>query len=240
MQHISTALIALGSNVNIPNVTASINNTGWYVINRAPINTREGILNELINVKPTFLLMSSLLTGAISLEEVLIKAKQISPRTKILLLVTEDDSTRLINYLLANVNAIIHVERFTESIEFAINQLMSKGEVFLCSKTASDFKVLLQEKKVGIKLELGLLELLTDRELEVLYSLTQGINYKQISKLLFISESTVKTHINNIFTKLNVSDRTQAVLYALKHGIENLIKKPEIIKNFQSEIVKNS
>ena len=80
-----------------------------------------------------------------------------------------------------------------------------------------------------------MLSLLTDRETEVLHSLTQGINYKQISKLLFISESTVKTHINNIFTKLSVNDRTQAVLYALKHGIESIAKKPDLLKNLTNQ-----
>ena len=40
-----------------------------------------------------------------------------------------------------------------------------------------------------------------------------------VAKQLFISETTVKTHVNNIFQKLQVNDRTQAVLYAINHGI---------------------
>ena len=98
-----------------------------------------------------------------------------------------------------------------------------------------EIRNLLCEQKLETRSDHGLLSLLTDRELEILHSLTEGINYKQISKLLFISESTVKTHINNIFTKLNVNDRTQAVLYALRHSIENLAKKPNLAKSLINE-----
>ena len=62
---------------------------------------------------------------------------------------------------------------------------------------------------------------LTAREEEVLDLLTQGFNYKSIASNLFISETTVKTHVNNIFQKLQVNDRTQAVLYALNNGFTN-------------------
>ena len=61
---------------------------------------------------------------------------------------------------------------------------------------------------------------LTQREEEVLELLTQGVTYKGVSQQLFISETTVKTHVNNIFQKLQVNDRTQAVLYALNHGFK--------------------
>ena len=69
--------------------------------------------------------------------------------------------------------------------------------------------------------EENLLTYLTAREEEVLDLLTQGNNYKGIASKLFISETTVKTHVNNIFQKLQVNDRTQAVLYALNNGFAN-------------------
>ncbi len=67
--------------------------------------------------------------------------------------------------------------------------------------------------------EENLLSYLTQREEEVLELLTQGITYKGVASRLFISETTVKTHVNNIFQKLQVNDRTQAVLYAINHGL---------------------
>ena len=66
----------------------------------------------------------------------------------------------------------------------------------------------------------NLLTSLTMREYEVLELLTEGINYKSIAGKLIISETTVKTHVNNIFQKLQVNDRTNAVLYALSHGFK--------------------
>jgi len=62
--------------------------------------------------------------------------------------------------------------------------------------------------------------LLTSRELEVLDLIAEGMINKEIAKKLFISEKTVKNHVSNIFRKLNVSDRTQAAIYAFKHNLK--------------------
>ena len=64
----------------------------------------------------------------------------------------------------------------------------------------------------------GLFILDLDKMEKVLDLLTQGITYKGVAQKLFISETTVKTHVNNIFQKLQVNDRTQAVLYAINNG----------------------
>ncbi len=60
---------------------------------------------------------------------------------------------------------------------------------------------------------------LTIREKEVLSLIAQGLNNREIANSLSISEKTVKTHVGNIFSKLQISDRTQAVLYAVRRGI---------------------
>jgi len=74
-------------------------------------------------------------------------------------------------------------------------------------------------------------EKLTAQESAILALLCEGCGYSEIAKRLFITEQTVKTHINNIFQKLQVNDRTNAVLYALRTGlcvIEGIkIKEPE-------------
>lgn len=62
---------------------------------------------------------------------------------------------------------------------------------------------------------------LTARELEVLELIAEGMINKEIAKRLYISEKTVKNHVSNIFRKLNVSDRTQAAIYAFKHNMTN-------------------
>jgi two-component system response regulator DegU len=62
---------------------------------------------------------------------------------------------------------------------------------------------------------------LTAREIEVLELIAEGMINKEIAKQLYISEKTVKNHVSNIFKKLNVSDRTQAAIYAFKHNIKS-------------------
>ncbi|HEX2926238.1 MAG TPA: response regulator transcription factor [Ruminiclostridium sp.] len=61
---------------------------------------------------------------------------------------------------------------------------------------------------------------LTNREVEVLKLIAEGMINKEIAKSLYISEKTVKNHISNIFKKLDVNDRTQAAIYAFKHNIK--------------------
>ncbi|MDN4524667.1 response regulator transcription factor [Fictibacillus fluitans] len=64
-------------------------------------------------------------------------------------------------------------------------------------------------------------EELTSRELEVLLLMTEGKTNQEIADTLFIAQKTVKVHVSNILSKLDVQDRTQAVIYAFKH---NLVK----------------
>ncbi len=65
-------------------------------------------------------------------------------------------------------------------------------------------------------------EPLSEREMEVLHLLVRGMTNHMIAGVLFITDSTVKFHINHILRKLNVSDRTQAVIVALKRGLASL------------------
>nr|WP_321501631.1 response regulator transcription factor [uncultured Dethiosulfovibrio sp.] len=66
---------------------------------------------------------------------------------------------------------------------------------------------------------------LSDRELEVLFWLSQGLNGQDIAERLFLSDKTVKNHISHILSKLEVSDRTQAVSLAWRSGLA--AKSPE-------------
>ena len=63
---------------------------------------------------------------------------------------------------------------------------------------------------------------LSTREIEVLKEMVLGKSNKEIAETLFVSEKTVKTHVSHILNKLEVSDRTQAVVYAIRHHIINL------------------
>ncbi|MBH0347045.1 MULTISPECIES: response regulator transcription factor [Bacillus] len=61
--------------------------------------------------------------------------------------------------------------------------------------------------------------MLTKREQEVLHEIAKGRSNKEIAAVLHITEQTVKTHVSNVLAKLEVDDRTQAALYAVKYGV---------------------
>jgi two-component system NarL family response regulator len=80
-------------------------------------------------------------------------------------------------------------------------------------------KKILRQPIVQPKKPDSLLDTLTPRELEVLTLVAEGCGNKEIAKQLSIAEKTVKNHINNVFSKLHVYDRTQAMLYAIRAGL---------------------
>jgi NarL family two-component system response regulator LiaR len=69
---------------------------------------------------------------------------------------------------------------------------------------------------------------LTPREVQVLRLVAQGQSNQEIADALVISETTVRTHVSNILSKLHLASRTQAALYALREGLASLDDAPEI------------
>jgi NarL family two-component system response regulator LiaR len=65
----------------------------------------------------------------------------------------------------------------------------------------------------------ALMDDLTPREMEVLKLIAGGMSNRDIAETLVLSEKTVKNHINNIFSKLQINDRSQAMLYAIRQGL---------------------
>jgi two-component system, NarL family, response regulator LiaR len=63
------------------------------------------------------------------------------------------------------------------------------------------------------------IESLSEREREVLQLIAKGLNNRQISEQLFLSEGTVRNYVSSIFSKMNVTDRTQAALIAVRYGL---------------------
>jgi len=65
-----------------------------------------------------------------------------------------------------------------------------------------------------------LLDVLSDREMEILRLIARGLSNAEIAGQLFLSQGTVRNYVSAILNKLNVTDRTQAAVLALRHGLE--------------------
>ena len=104
-------------------------------------------------------------------------------------------------------------------IEGYITNTIEKDEfIFLLKKIISGKKIYetnLIENLVNNSLE-NKLDKLSKREKEVLDEISKGLNNKEISDNLFITESTVKKHVSNIFVKLNIKNRQEAIIYKSK------------------------
>jgi len=106
-----------------------------------------------------------------------------------------------------------------EELIEAIRQV-SRGVVSLHPSIA---KKVLDEFYIPNKQQ-SLKKLLTERELEVLRLVAQGLENKEIAEQLVISEATVRTHVSNTLGKLHLASRTQAAIFALREGLASLDK----------------
>ena len=150
--------------------------------------------------------------------------------TKILALSGYDDADLIFRAMKIGAKGYVLKTMASAQLIYAIEEVLG-GKIYLPLALSSRFFEYFQqsfreENTKQTSDEENLLSYLTQREEEVLELLTQGITYKGVANKLFISETTVKTHVNNIFQKLQVNDRTQAVLYAINNGF--LSKKVRI------------
>ena len=142
---------------------------------------------------------------------------------KIISLSGYDDSDLIFRAMKLGAKGYILKTMASTQLIRAIEDVLA-GKIFLPATLSARFFEYFQKShkmETSQSYSENLLSNLTNREEEVLELLTEGENYKSVAQKLFISETTVKTHVNSIFQKLQVNDRTQAVLYALKNGFGN-------------------
>ena len=135
--------------------------------------------------------------------------RKASPGARIIVLTTYDGDEDIYRSLQAGAQGYLLKDVFFEDLENAIRKVHA-GSKQIPERVA----VRLAERMTGSDL--------TGRELEVLQQIVAGKSNKEIGRHLNISEATVKSHINNILSKLGVSDRTQAATTALQRGIVHL------------------
>ena len=174
----------------------------------------EEVLEKLEGWLPDVVVMDLRMPGGMDGVEATRRLRALSPHTQVVVLTAHTDDARVMGALRAG--AIGYVRKDADP------------EVFLAAvRGAAQGRSVLEQSVAGSVLQElarsgGLTEPLSERETEVLRQLAHGRTNRAIADNLHVSEDTIKTHVGNILSKLQLAHRTQAVVYAFKQGLISL------------------
>ncbi len=175
-------------------------------------------IDVISDLKPDIVLLDSTMPemGGI---EVLPAIREKKLKTKALMLTANKSETVIFKALKGGAKGYLSKNVSISDLIKAI-QAVHKGELWVERKLMAKF---FDKEAITKPIEEGRARkpkmVLTPREKEILSILTTGCTNKEIAKALFISEKTVKSHLNSIFRKLNVTRRLQAILQAINRGL---------------------
>lgn len=172
-------------------------------------------LEKLKKINPDVLLLDINMPKQNGIE-VLQKIHDRNMKIGVLILTVHNEVEYLIKAVDIGVNGYLMKDSTSEELRKAIYAVM-KNENYIQDSLIP----LLNSRLIARDIDKEKIESLTKRELEVLIKIANGMSNKEIANHLDISERTVKNHISNIFKKIDVSDRTQAAVFAIRN---NLIK----------------
>lgn len=140
---------------------------------------------------------------------------QLYPSVRFIMLTVFDDDNKVFEAIQAGAIGYLLKDEKTEAIDEAIRQVIEYGGSPMSPRIARKALNLLMNAKLEIPQRSE--SHLSDREMDILKGLVDGLDYKQVAEKLNISPLTVRTHITNIYRKLHVNNKTQAVKVALKN-----------------------
>ncbi len=164
---------------------------------------------------PDVILMDLVMPGAIDGVEATRQVKKISPRTQVVVLTSYHEDEHIFPAIRAGALSYVLKEVGPEELADVVRKA-AQGEAVLHPRVAAR---LIQEVQGNRDTTPNPFTELSDREMEVLRLIADGLSNAEIAELLVISEKTVKGHVSNILGKLHVADRTQAAVYAWREGI---------------------
>lgn len=173
-------------------------------------------LEKLKNIKPDVLLLDINMPNKNGIQ-VLEEIKSNKMDIKVLILTVHDEVEYLIKAVDIGVDGYILKDSESAELKKAISHVL-EGENYIQPSLIPA----LNSRLVNRDMDKEKLESLTKRELEVLIQVANGMFNKEIATSLDISERTVKNHISNIFKKIDVNDRTQAAVFAIKNNLIQL------------------
>ncbi|MBI4234042.1 MAG: response regulator transcription factor [Chloroflexi bacterium] len=166
------------------------------------------------SLSPTIVLMDVVMPGLNGLEATR-RIKKVSPSTAVVILTAYDDDRYILGLLEAGAAGYLLKTATRKELVEAVRAVRA-GEAVLHPQVAA--RVLARALRAPTATAAGTGEALTCRELEVLRLAAQGKSNKEIAAQLSLSLPTVKSHLANIFSKMHVASRTEAILEALRRG----------------------
>ncbi len=188
---------------------------GDIVVNSEASNGKQCI--ELLDENQTDVLLLDINMPIMNGLQVLQYIRENRMKVKVLILTIHNEVEYLMRAVELGVDGYVLKDSDSSVLKKAIF-CVNRGESFIQPELTPILKVKLEEKSNQINED----DALTKREIEVLKLLAEGLFNKEIAYMLAISEKTVKNHVSNIFKKINVSDRTQAAVYAIKNNLVEL------------------
>ena len=147
------------------------------------------------------------------------EVKELFPEIKVLMLTTFDDDEKIFNAILAGASGYLLKEEAGNELHQAIINTVQGGAAMSASIALKALQYIKKTAAPEPALKNNTPSLLTHRETEILEALKNGWGYKQIAARFFISEGTVRKHIENIYQKLQVHSKLEAVLEAQKRKL---------------------
>ncbi|WP_445748631.1 response regulator [Polaribacter sp.] len=141
------------------------------------------------------------------------------PHIKIIMLTVSDDDEDVFKSIKAGANGYLLKEIEAENLHHCILEVTQGGAPMTPSIALKTLNLLRNPERISIKSEEFDEVELTKREIEILMQLSKGLNYNEISDNLIISPSTVRKHIENIYKKLQVHSKMEAVMLAQKRNL---------------------
>ena len=149
---------------------------------------------------------------------------QVSPQSKVLILSAYDDDQEISAALIAGASGYVLKtvggERLADNI-----RSVARGEVLLAPSVAAKVVRQLSRLREETGRQEEALETLTPREREVFFLASRGLRNAEIAEELYLSEKTIKTHLRNIYNKLNLTSKAELRLFAVRTG---LTQEPKI------------
>lgn len=173
-------------------------------------------LEVIKDIKPDVILLD-INMGELNGIETLKKIKASGSKTKIIMLTVYDDVEYISQSVNLGANGYVLKDSDSDTLIKTIKIVNDGGSYIQPTLATQLIKHMTTEKKSTS--DKKLLDLLTRRELIVMKEISSGLNNKSISKKLNISEKTVKNHVSSILKKLELQDRTQVAIYAIKNKI---------------------